>query len=200
MTLPDRLFFTGVPGSHWSGIAQDLYQLNGINQSDYSDRRKYEPGTYTGHQGAYFGREMEFAADIEKYPKETLNQFLDSPWTDSDGTKILKSHDWAYRLDFIKSTFPTDWIMLVYRPTLASYSWWHEAGGFNISYPSYTAYKNSETMMAEIMMQNKAIMDFACKHNATWKHFSLQWIKEEFGQNLDQIKTNFSDILVTVIR
>ena len=34
MKLPDRLFFTGVPGSRWSGISQNLELLDGINTSD----------------------------------------------------------------------------------------------------------------------------------------------------------------------
>jgi len=199
MTLPNRLFFTGVPGSHWSGIAQDIEQVSGVNTSDHNDSRKYEPGTYTGHQGAYFGRGMEFTAEIERLPKDYLDQHLCSPWEHCEGMKILKSHEWAYRLDYIKSEFPKDWIMLVYRPDLASYAWWHEAGGFNIKYPSYAAYKNSENMMGEIIKQNKAMLEFAYKHEAEWSHFTNRWLADNFGGSV-KVKTNFPDILVTVIR
>ena len=30
MQLPNRLFFTGVPGSRWSGISQNLELLDGV--------------------------------------------------------------------------------------------------------------------------------------------------------------------------
>lgn len=197
--MPNRIFFTGVPGSRWSGIARDLEQVSSINTTDHSDTRTYVASAYSGHRGAYFGKGMEFSASLEFLPKEYLDQHLDSPWATSRGIKILKSHEWPYRLDYIKASFPTDWIMLVYRPDMASFAWWHEAGGFKISYPSYTTYKNSEGIMAAIMEQNKLILAFGHKHNATWNYFTSEWVEENFGEAVE-VKTKFSDILVTVIR
>ena len=60
MTLPQRIFFTGVPGSRWSGIAQVLESLTGFNTSDRTPERDYTHHEFTGHKGAYFGRGMEF--------------------------------------------------------------------------------------------------------------------------------------------
>jgi len=197
---PNRIFFTGAPGSHWSAISQDIEILPGFNNSDQHSNRKYTPDNYAGHRGAYFGQGMEFTADIEKMDTGYRLSYIDSPWDVTEGTKIIKSHEWAHKLQFIKDTFPTDWIMLVYRPDLQAQAWWHEAGGFSkISYPDYSFYKDSATMLSAIMQQNQAMLKFAYEQNATWKHYTPQWIKETFGYDMaPSLKKH--DILVTVIK
>lgn len=192
MNLPNRIFFTGVPGSRWSGIAQTLETIPGFNTSDRNSKREYTHGSYGGHVGAYFGTGMEFDSYLNP-------AYLDSAWTDTSGPKLTKSHDWAYKLDLIKELFPDDWIMLVYRPDMPSYTWWHEAGGFNIEYPDYKWYNNSTIMMSEIATQNKKILEFAHKHDATWRHFSAKWVKDNFGHNI-QLTKQHPDILVTIIK
>ena len=194
MNLPNRIFFTGVPGSRWSGIAQQLETIPGFNTSDRTAEREYAHGQFSGHKGAYFGRGMEFEAYVTG-----AELYIDNAWTEPGGTRIVKSHDWAYKLDEIKQAFPDDWIMLVYRPDLTSYAWWHEAGGFNIKYPDYRAYKNSTTMMSEIAEQNRAILEFGFRHNATWNHFTGTWVEDNFGHRI-VIDKQWPDILVTVIK
>ena len=192
MKLPDRLFFTGVPGSRWSGIAQTLEQLDGFNTSDRTPERDYSHTGFTGHKGAYFGPGMEFDSVLDP-------AVLDSAWTQSGGTRIVKSHNWAYKLHDVKETFPNDWIMLVYRPDMPSYTWWHEAGGFNIKYPDYKWYNNSTGMMSEIATQNKKMLEFAHEQDLTWNYFTPRWIEQNFGQHIE-VKQTWSDILVTLLR
>lgn len=190
--LPNRLFFTGVPGSRWSGIAQTLETLAGFNTSDHNPSREYMRNGFTGHTGVYFGKGMEY----EPY----LNPgYIDSAWAINEGTKIVKSHDWAYNLQDIKDIFPDDWIMLVYRPDMASYAWWHQAGGFNIDYPNYTAYQNSETMLGKIAEQNANILKFAHTYDLTWNYFTPKWIEENFNQHIE-VEKQWSDILVTLLK
>lgn len=192
MQLPNRIFFTGVPGSRWSGIAQTLEQLEGFNTSDRTTDREYSHNQYSGHRGAYFGKGMELEPVLSSI-------YIDSAWTQSGGTRIVKSHDWAYNLAEVKSKFPNDWIMLVYRPDMTSYAWWHEAGGFNIKYPSYTAYKDSTTMLGEIAKQNNNILEFAYENDLTWNYFTSKWIKDNFNQDL-KVNKKWSDILVTLLK
>lgn len=189
---PNRIFFTGVPGSRWSGVAQTLEDLPEFNTSDRNSDRVYTHSAYGGHCGAYFGPGMEF--------EDKLNaDYIDSAWTSPNGTKLVKSHNWAYKLCDVKAAFPNDWIMLVYRNDMSSYSWWHQAGGFDITYPNYEWYQNSATIMHEISNQNRDILEFAYKHDATWNHFSATWIKDNFGHNI-QLTKPWSDILVTIIK
>jgi len=89
--------------------------------------------------------------------------------------------------------------MLVHRPDQAAYDWWQAAGGFDITYPCYDAYKDNETMMAEITAQNKAILEFATINNCKWEYFTSRWIKENFNADVNVAKV-WPDILVTLIK
>ena len=191
MKLPEHLFFTGVPGSHWSAIAQDIETIPGINTSDHAADREYSPGTYTGHKGAYFGESMEFESRLNLF-------YINSAWQTAGGTKIVKSHEWAYKLPMIKQLFPEAWIMLVYRPDMSSYAWWHEAGGFKIKYPNYDSYKDSTTMLGEITKQNQAILEFGYANDVTWSHYNTRWLQQEFGCGTSRKQP--TDILVTIIK
>ena len=192
MKLPNRIFLTGVPGSRWSGIAQTLETIPGFNTSDRTPERTYSHHSYTGHQGAYFGLGMELEARL-------VPDYIDAAWTEPGGTCLVKSHDWAYVLPQVEHYFPDDWIMLVYRPDMASYAWWHEAGGFQIKYPCYDAYGDSMGMLAAITRQNQHILEYAHSRNATWHHFTSQWVESTFGHPVE-IKKTFPDILVTVLK
>jgi hypothetical protein len=192
MTLPNRIFLTGVPGSRWSGIAQTLESIPGFNTSDRTPTREYTHNQFSGHTGAYFGTGMELGPVLD-------SDYIDSAWTNANGTKIVKSHEWAYQLTNIKQQFPNDWIMLVYRPDMASYAWWHQAGGFGIKYPCYDWYQNSSVMLGKIAEQNQLILEYAHSHNATWNYFTADWVETIFGHQTAVNKT-FSDILVTVIK
>ena len=190
--LPNRIFLTGVPGSRWSGIAQTIESLPGFNTSDRTPEREFTHHGFTGHRGVYFGVGMEF----ESYLDPT---YIDKAWTTPAGCKLVKSHEWAGKLQSIRDVYPSDWIMLVYRPDMSSYAWWHEAGGFNIKYPSYTAYKDSATMLGEIAKQNASMLQFASKHDLTWNYFTPKWIEQNFGQTME-INRQWPDILVTLLK
>ena len=192
MNLPFRIFFTGVPGSRWSGISQHIEKIPGVNTSDRSYERTYEHGSFSGHKGAYFGRLMELEAKLDQ-------QYIDSAWSWPLGTRVVKSHDWAYMLDRIKAKFPNDWIMLVHRPDQAAFDWWKEAGGFDIKYPSYAAYINDDIMKREISWQNQSILKFAEERNASWEAFDSEWIEKHFNAQVDVDRT-WPDIKVTLIK
>ena len=192
MNLPNHIYYTGVPGSRWSGIAQSIESISGMNTSDRSVAREFNHHGYTGHKGAYFGRGMEFSALAD-------SDYVDQAWTEPGGCKLVKSHDWAYKLDYIKQFCTDDWIMLVYRPDMASYAWWHEVGGFNIKYPNYDVYENSVGMLAEITKQNAKILEFAMINNCKWEYFTSGWIKENFDADIS-VTNVWPDILVTLIK
>ena len=160
--LPDKIFFTGVPGSRWSGIAQELKKLPGFNTSDRAPHRLYKHNEYSGHMGAYFGTGMEFDCTLTE-------SNLSSPFTSQEGTKLLLSHEWPYHFEKIQDTFPSAWIYLIYRNDLKSFLWWKQAGGFAITYPNYDWYVDDATMMSRIEEQNHLILSFAQKHKLSWE-------------------------------
>jgi hypothetical protein len=193
MNLPNHIFFTGAPGSSWSFISQVLETIPSMNTSDRNPNREYHPSfRKVGHVGAYFGRGMEFEATID------LN-YINQAWTEAGGTRIVKSHDWAYKLQEIKNTYPDAWIMMVYRPDMSSFAWWHQAGGFEIEYPCYDAYQNSIKMLAEIQEQNKCLLEFGMQNKCQWEYFTSEWIADNFSADITVPKTGL-DILVTLVK
>jgi hypothetical protein len=194
MNLPNHIFFTGAPGSRWSGIAQAIETIPGFNISDRNSDREYLHNTYSGHKGVYFGRKME--CDIN-----TNGNYIDRQWEESGGCKLIKSHEWAFHLTDIREKEPwaDSWVMMVYRPDMACYSWWHEAGGFNIKYPNYSAYKSSNNMLTEIIKQNAAILEYGMINNCKWEYFTSSWISENFDVEIPVTKV-WPDILVTLIK
>ena len=184
----------GVPGSRWSGIAQNIEDnIPGFNTSDRRSDRVYQHHGFSGHLGVYFGTGWEH---------DTIRdlQNLDHGFEHTQGTRILKSHEWAYQLEEIRDRHPDSWIMLVYRPDMSAYSWWHEAGGFAISYPDYRPYyRDSARMLCEIVQQNQAIMRFAQRHDAEWRHISAGWIEQQFGSAVEPSRRD-PDTLVTIVK
>ena len=192
--LPDKIFMIGVPGSRWSGIAQNIEDnIAGFNTTDRRSDRVYQHHGFSGHLGVYFGTGWEHDTSLD-------SQNLDHGFEHTEGSRILKSHEWAYQLDEIRDRYPDSWIMLVYRPDMSAYSWWHEAGGFAISYPDYRPYfKDSANMLCEIVKQNQAIMQFGQKHDAEWRHISAGWIAQHFGRVVEPSRRD-PDTLVTIVK
>jgi len=192
VSLPNRIFFTGVPGSRWSGVAQLIETVPGFNVSDRTEARTFRFQPFSDHLGAYFGSGMEFSLDLTE-------SNIDSAHTSLDGCRLIKAHEWSYHLDEIKQRYPDDWIVMVYRPDLISFAWWNGAGGFNITYPRYDAFKDATNMMSEISKMNQSIMEFSYKHDAVWNHLSPKWIKDTFGV-VREVHHKFSDMLITIIK
>ena len=192
--LPDKIFMIGVPGSRWSGIAQNIEDnIPGFNTSDRRPDRVYQHHNFSGHLGVYFGTGWEHDTNLH-------SSNLDAPFIHTSGTRILKSHEWAYHLDEIHERYTDAWIFLVYRPDMSAYSWWHQAGGFTITYPRYEPYyRDSVHMMSEIMHQNQAIMRFAQKHDLEWRHISGGWIEKHFGQYVEPSRRD-PDTLVALLK
>lgn len=190
--LPSRIFFSGVPGSRWSGVAQLIESVPGFNTTDRTPERTFTFPPFSDHLGAYFGTGMEFPLDLEA-------KNIDSAHASQSGCRLIKAHEWSLHLDEIKELYPEDWIMLVYRPDTISFAWWNGAGGFNITYPRYHAFGDATDMMYSIAKMNRAIMQFAHKHDAQWNYLTPGWIRGHFGTERS-VDHKFSDMLVTIIK
>ena len=158
--LPNMIFFTGVPGSRWSGFAREIKSSGDYDCTDRAPHRSYTHNEFAGHQEAYFGTGMEFPADLD-YGN------LTAPFSGT-GTKLIMSHEWPYKFGDIQKQYPDAWIQLVYRPDWASFLWWKRAGGFNITYPNYDWYETDYLMTKRIEEQNQLILDFGQKHSVQW--------------------------------
>ena len=158
--LPELIFFTGVPGSRWSGIAQEIKQDPAYDTTDRAPHRIYRHGEFSGHKDAYFGTGMEFDCSL-------FASNLYAPFSGT-GTKLLMSHEWPYYFSDIQYQYPDAWIQLIYRADKPSLDWWLQAGGFTITYPNYEWYENIDIMWKRICEQNQLILDFAQKYKLQW--------------------------------
>ena len=192
MTLPQRIFFSGAPGSRWSGVAQLIESCPGFNVTDRTPERTFHFPPYSDHLGAYFGTGMEFDLSLDP-----VN--IDSAHTNLLGCRLIKAHEWALKLPEIKQQYPDSWICLVYRPDLLCYSWWNGAGGFNISYPSYAKFGDQIDMMHTISRINAAMLEFSHCYNAVWSHLTPQWVQANFGVER-QVDHKFRDMLITIVK
>lgn len=193
MKLPNRLFFTGVPGSRWSGIAQLIESTGGFDTTDRTPEREYTHAEFSGHVGAYFGTGMEFPAELDKAN-------IDAPFSGT-GCKLIKSHEWHNQLDAISEQYPEDWILIVQRPIERSLNWWIEAGGFDITYPDYSHYQNVQGMIKAMHTADKDYKQFAKDRGLEWQKFSQEWLEANFGVPGKEVdESNYKDIMVTIYR
>jgi len=193
--LPNKIFFTGAPGSKWSGIAQVLEEHPQFNTTDRTPERTYTHHSYAGHKGAYFGTGMEFEADPYIVP-----QAYEDP---AAGTMIAKSHEWLFGIPgYLEahSVKHNAWTMLVYRPNDLCMEWWQAAGGFGITYPDYKHYTDNSRMAYCIREQNEAMLRFAFYKNLKWDYFTSKWIDENFGIKGAILPRSNLDTLVTIYR
>ncbi|OUW04523.1 MAG: hypothetical protein CBD16_02085 [Betaproteobacteria bacterium TMED156] len=178
----ERLWFTGVPGSQWSGIyAQTQKRLGFIDNSDRESLPTFTTASgHVSHSGAYFDPGMQFGSDWDNFKDLSKDQILeevDKPWT-GKGTKVIKFHELGVyeNLQHVLTNFPKDNIMFVYKDDDASLDWWLRCGGFDITYPSYTWYKNESTMLERIKIQNQGILKFVKEHDIKLEPFTNEWL------------------------
>jgi len=171
--MSDYIFMTGAPGSKWSTVARNIYFSSDINRLDFSQKRTYYHAANGGkkkllHHGSYFDPGMEFGNDFERldeFDVPTLEAEFNRPFPHDLGIKIIKSHYFAYHLDFLKENWSCP-IVLVYRSSDACMGWWIRCGHFNITYPNYQHYVNIDEMMKQIDSQNKCILKFIDENDA----------------------------------
>ena len=197
--MKNWVFFTGVPGSRWSGVAKLLCQHPSVDNTDCSEKRSYRDM----HFGNYFGPGMEHGKlfqNMNKLHPNILIEDLESPYTDNNYNQIrfLKGHIFAYHLDFIEQRFRDSKIMIVYRNDELSLNWWLEAGGFDIPYPKYDWYVDEATMLEKIKIENQHILTFVNKHNKQLEPFTTEWIKQNFDWNIE-VNDYFIDISVALL-
>jgi len=145
--MTQYILMTGAPGSKWSSVAQNIYQSPDIDQSDSTPDRAYNKGVVR-HIGSYFDPGMEFSNTRDNW---------DLPFS-GKGKRIIKSHTFAHNLDQLKTLgFP---IVMVYRNDIECFNWWNDAGGFDITYPNYSYFKDQDTMWTHIQSENKDTMQF----------------------------------------
>ena len=200
-------FLVGAPGSRWSGLAQLITEHFDYNTSDETPDRTYVHGSFSGHSGSYFGPEMELGHDFHRLEysyigRSRFENACDSPFTNlyTDKTKMIKCHQFAYGLDWLKANIPNSNILLVKRDSDRAFDWWKRAGGWDISYPNYTWYVDDVHMQHYIETEIKLANIFVKETDNEWSTFTKEWVEENFGTSEMDIPNNYDDVEVCLIR
>ena len=195
------IWFTGAPGSKWSGSANVLQSIKSLNFNitDRSPKREY---THTGptplarsitHTGVYFGPGHGYGEDfhnINLIDPDLVEDTIAKEWTDpSYGKLLVKSHFFSHNLDYIADTWSDNPIIMILRPSVKCEQGWFGAGGWNISYPDYRPYyKDDDTMKAMIAEHNEKIIDFCNRKNITIQPLTADYLKTTFDWTVDSIE------------
>jgi hypothetical protein len=200
-------FVAGVPGSSWSMISHRLKLVLGHDISDVTDNRSQKLpklSQRTGdprkdpsrplysHYGSYFGPHNEFGEHFDDIPNNyTLESFYDEcrlPFvnTSNSHTKCIRSHWFSYNLDWLWENCKGNSIFLIYKPTDLAIKWWFKRGGWSISHPVYTWYKDDETIKQQINEENNNLLKFAEEKNLKWEVYHEGWWLEKFGREEKQ--------------
>ena len=198
-------FLVGAPGSKWSGIGQLITDNFDFNKSDETSERQYVHGEFTGHKGSYFGPGMELGEDFHRLEQSYLNRLrfqsmCDSAFSDPhlSQPKMIKCHQFAYGLEWLKDNVPCSNILLVKRGTEESFDWWKKAGGWDITYPNYQWYVDDNHMRHYIDSEIKLANEFVNK-NAKWSQFNEEWLTENFGEHSISLSDKYADTEVCLI-
>lgn len=184
------IFFTGAPGSRWSGVSQ-VFRDNwtNIDNTDLTPEKTYKHHLYSGHIGNYYGPGMLYSdwLDTEFGSREQWETEIAASYNGDNPVKLIMSHHFAYWLDEFVEVFPDSPMVLCYRTDQECFDWWHEAGGWDISYPNYTWYKDNNKMMQEIHKQNSAILEFAKRKNLQLTQPDVDFFRQHFDIDRDFI-------------
>jgi len=201
-SLSERLvWFTGAPGSKWSGSANILQAIKSLNFNitDRSPEREY---THTGpttlaksitHTGVYFGPGHGYGEDfhnINLLDPAAVEGSIAREWTDSSyGRLLVKSHCFSHNLDYIADTWLDSPIIMILRPDIKCEQGWFGAGGWKISYPNYRPYyKDDDNMKAMIAEHNDKIINFCNSRNVEIRPLTADYLKSTFDWTVDQIE------------
>lgn len=215
------VFCTGAPGSAWSRISYRLKKFHPLfDTSDESENKKYympehhinsqnydiKDSTWTGvaHIGSYFGPYHDHGHGFDNIP---LNYSVDEFYSeclkafqndDPEKThKLIRSHWFAYNLDWIWNNCKGNYLFLIWREPEESLKWWYSMGGWEITYPIYKWYENDETMKKRVYQESNNIRDFAKRHDIEFFKHHDGWIKEKWGDIINdrtfKANPNFSD-------
>lgn len=205
--------------SDWNdapGMKQELLS-NGPSKLRYFDDKVWnkEIVSFTGHEisianhfGTYWGPGMKYGNKFDNLhalsKEEVLNELM-QPFKNWDGIKVLRSHHWSYNLDYVLALFPECKLVMCYGDSIDCFYWWQKCGGFGMTYPSYSWYKDDIRMMKKIKEENYHILSFCQQKRVDIKLWNLKELfseleiplTEDFSIKFSNFNPENADIVLT---
>jgi hypothetical protein len=194
-------FVVGCPGSSWSQITHSIRQHfdKSYDMSDMRNHRRhavpdefykkytnYDPQTLsmqqkTTHFGSYFGPSNEYGEKFdcisENYSRDEFVKECLRPFSlYSKPLKQIRSHWFAYNLDWLWDNFKGQHLFLIWKDPDQSYQHWIDVGGWEIEYPKYDWYRRLENMRDQIQKETDAVLEFADRKNLQFINYNDDWV------------------------
>lgn len=180
-TGKDLILMVGCPGSRWSNVHRWASAHPMINTTDWSRERRWDAYTYNAdgrkstvgnHFGSYWGPGNYFGQNFDEINKlskaEILSEFMEA-YDNWDKIKIIKSHWFAYHLEYVHALFPEAKLLSCYAGDIDSFYWWHKCTGWGLGYAGYTWYEDDVRLYAKIKEENTNILKYNMERGATFR-------------------------------
>lgn len=193
------VFISGVPGSCW-GWPQTYAKLasplvdNSNNQPWRINNNR--PCAATHETSVFAGPYNEIGEGFDQLSlydsKEQIFAEIDKAFepTDKHLIRFVQCHWFAYQLDWIAENLPEVDILMSLRNQEMSYQAWHDSGGWDIQYPSYKWYNNSQTMWRQGVIEHKLMKKFVRENKinviAGWHEDWFDWHWPEMAPHIDK--------------
>jgi len=197
----DLIFLIGCPGSRWSSVFLDLAKNEAVNTTEWREENKWDQPVQNVkgehikigiHRGVYWGPGNTYGEGFDKLfamsKPEILAEFME-PFENWDKIKVIKSHWFAYHIEYLQALFPKAKIVSCYANDIDSFYWWHKCGGWGMLFPNYTWYNDDSKMLEQIKEENYRILKFNRDRNVTFNLLSTN----EFYKNLGLPASENSD-------
>lgn len=193
----DLILLTGCPGSRWSSTYNFISINSAINITDQNDENSYHMTvkhvdgrllSIGNHKGTYWGPYHQhghrFDRLYELSKTEILKEFMDA-FENWDKIKIIKSHWFAYHLDYLHNMFPKAKIVSCYANDIDSFYRWHKCGGWGITYPKYSWYENDTKILEKIKEENYRLLKFNKDRDVNFQLLKISELHEKLGLPLE---------------
>ena len=160
------VFITGVPGSRWGRLEYILRENTKgvIDNSCWTPHIQDTPKNGTTHFHRFFGPYHQYGEKFDNLclmGRDAILQEIDRAFDeDENGIRFVRSHWFAYQLDWITENLPEVDILLMMREPQMSLNWWLKSGGWDIQYPHYHWYCNTTNLRRQIFIENEYMEKF----------------------------------------
>lgn len=183
----------GIPGSRWGRLESILCNTHNhlIDSSAWKEYNMDMPLNNTGHMHAFWGPYNRLGEQFDQLALLGEQQFrhqLDKEF-DADNPapyRFIRCHWFSYQLEWLEKNCPDMWILFLFREPEMSLRWWHESGGWDISYPNYKWYGTSDVLERQAHVENKYMHKFI-KDRGLKFDFSLKDANKWYAKHMPEL-------------
>jgi hypothetical protein len=195
-TGSDLVFLVGAPGVRWSVLFKAISESKSVNTSDwvnweYENTIQHKIKNFYGevitagsHRGTYWGPYNKYGQEFDQLNKLSKAEMIlefQRPFENWSGTKVIKSHWFAYHIDHLHGLFPDAKIVSCYANDMDCFFWWKKCGGWGMFYPKYNWYQNDENLISKIKEENYRLLKFNQDRDVPFEWMTRNQLCDKLG-------------------